>query len=466
MRSTLPPPTTHRQGAHPGAPPTLPLPKGRGTGGRSSPLLLVGTSHHAAPVALRERLLGKAGERAIEQLGFLVREKIGSAVVVSTCNRLEVYCWTERRESARSLVRLLAAWSGLPQTALRPHLYVYRGVAAAQHLIRVAAGLDSLALGESQVLGQVRDAWAAARREAPLGPEFELLFRRAVEAARRIRRAGGLSHHPSVAGVAVHTAVEVLGGLRGRQVAVLGAGVTGQDAARALLAAGAAHVTLLNRSRRRLADLGADLPAAHVTRERLDDLPRVLCEVDLLVCATASPAPVVSNGAVAEALPVRAGRPLLLLDIAVPRDIALEVRHLPGVTLLDLDDLAEHCALDAPARHAALERAAGEARSAAEAYVTQLRLRDATPDIVALRRAAAAARAEALRRFGGRLRDLTPDQRAAVEQLTHTIVQKLLHAPTLALRGTATLPPTGARRHRALVMDTLGVLSRHSGGSK
>src|SRR6266508_1251516 len=231
------------------------------------PLLVVGTSHHLAPVAIRERLLGKSAERAADALAAIVRGRVGPCVVLSTCNRLELYCWTHRPRAAQSLASILRDWSGARSAELAPYLYTHRGVAAARHLIRVAAGLDSLALGESEVLGQVRSAWRAARRnvssssssplEAPLPPELDLLFRSAIDAARRIRVRARFDRHPSIAQVAVDAAGVALGGFAGRTAAVLGAGATGQQTLRALIAAGAARVILLNRSRHRLAQLDA-----------------------------------------------------------------------------------------------------------------------------------------------------------------------------------------------------------------
>jgi glutamyl-tRNA reductase len=417
-------------------------------------LLVVGTSHHVAPVMLREQLLGKSAERAAEALTAVVRERIGPNVVLSTCNRIEVYCWTTKRRAASSLVRLLAGWSGLADADLSPHLYVRTGAGAAHHLVRVAAGLDSLAVGESQVLGQVRAAWQLARSVGPLGAPLDTLFQRVIEAARRMRRAGAFDRHPSVARIAVERAGGVLGGLEGRRAAVLGAGVTGQEALRALLNAGVAHATLLNRSRRRLVETGSAFPPARVSAATLEALPRILAEVDVLVCATASPEPVVSAASIAAALSARAGRPLVLVDIAIPRDVEPASRALAGVRLLDLDDLASHCVADAPARRAAMERADTQAHEAAQAFMAELRVRAAAPEIAALRAHAETIRTAELRRAQKHLAGLTPREQAAIEHLTRTILQKLVHSPTVALRRAAAAPATAtSRRARQTILD-------------
>jgi glutamyl-tRNA reductase len=234
-------------------------------------------------------------------------------------------------------------------------------------------------------------------------------------------------------------------------VAVLGAGVTGKAAARALAATGASRIRLLNRSLERATDLAAGLALGdRAVPGTLDDLPEALAECDAVVCATAASRPVVLASDVASALARRPGRRLVLVDIAVPRDVEPEVRGLPGVTLLDLDDLEARCALDAHDRRREVERIEAVATAEAEDCAAALRARRAIPDIVALRRRADAIRRGEWRRFAGRLQRLSPAERAAVEQMTHAIVQKLLHPPTVALRHTET------RREREALVEALG----------
>jgi glutamyl-tRNA reductase len=422
-------------------------------------LMLIGLSHRTASVSVRERVLAGAPDASgtsIEHLREAIHRQWGPAIVLSTCNRLEVYCWTGRPLSAATagIVQVLAAQAGVAPDTLRPHLYVHTAVDAAHHLIRVAAGLDSLALGESQILGQVRDAWLAAIGHAPVGPALDILFRRAIEAARRIRRSGAFDRQPSVATFAVAAASTALGTLGGRGGAVLGAGATGKAATRALVAAGADPVTLLNRSpERAIAALEALGLGGSVRAESLDRLPNVLVEADAVICATAAASQIISAEVVTAALAQRHGRPLVLVDIAVPRDVDPAVRDLPHVELIDLDDLAACRALDIAAQRRALDRAEAEAREAAEACMAAVRAREGVPDIVALRRRAEAVREAELRRFARRLGHLAPEERAALDQLTRAIVQKLLHSPTVALReATATGGATG-RHTRAVILS-------------
>ncbi|HEU5316042.1 MAG TPA: glutamyl-tRNA reductase [Chloroflexota bacterium] len=425
----------------------------------AAPLLVVGTSHHLAPVALRERL-AKGGERAAEQLAELLRQRVGAAVVLETCNRLEVYCWSDRPRTAAAVVRVLREWGGLRRADLAPYLYVHRGLDAARHLIRVAAGLESLAVGETEVLGQVRAAWHAARRTdpsgSPLAPELDLLFRHAFHSARAIRRHGAFDRHPSVAAFAVEAAASEMGGLAGRTVAVLGAGATGRESLRLLLAAGAGRAIMLNRSRARLAEARLDLSHDRVSLATLDALPAALAEADLLLCATSAPAPVVSTSQIAAALPHRAGRPLTIVDVAVPRDVDSTARALPGVRLLDLDDLASRCAVDGPARRDALERAASAARTAAGEYAALLRLRRVVPAVRAIRDHAESTRAATFEVTRRRLQHLSARDLEIVERLTRTLTRRLVHPPTVAVRRTATRGARGDRERATIVAAFTG----------
>lgn len=422
---------------------------------RGGALVVAGLSHHTAPVAVREPLAAACDATGAAALRAAVGLAIGPAVVLATCNRLEVYAWAPRTPSraVSRLVSLLAAHAGMRPTSLRPHVYRHTGVGAVRHLIRVTSGLDSLALGEAQIIGQVRDAFLAGAGDAALGPELHFVFQHAIEGARRVRQEGGLGRHPSVAAIAVHVAGQELGGaggLRGRDVAVLGAGVTGKAAARALAAAGVARIRLLNRSLDRARALADGLALGdRAVPGSLDELPAALAACDAVVCATAATRPVLLAADVTAALPLRAGRPLVLVDIAVPRDVEPEVGGLAGVRLLDLDGLEARCALDPHARRYEVDRIEAAALAEAEGCLVALRERRAAPDIVALRRRAAAVREEEWRRFSGRLGDLTPRERAAVQQLTHAIVQKLLHHPTVALRRA----PGG--RERAALLQAL-----------
>jgi glutamyl-tRNA reductase len=321
------------------------------------------------------------------------------------------------------------------------------------HLVRVAAGLDSLVVGEDQIRGQLRDALRLAESVAAIPTPLRGVFQRATESARRVRGGTRLEQRPSVASAGVHVAQRSIAeGLADKPVAVLGAGVMARVAAESLVAEGA-RVRLLNRTPGHAEALAAQL-GGEVSIGSLDDLPRALEEAVLIVGATASRVPIVEVEAVRRAAARRHGRPLVLLDIAVPRDVDPNVRGLPGVQVIDLDDLERECPLDVTTRRTEIERAEALAAEEAERIVEWLRLRAVGPAIVELRGYAEDIRVAEIRRSSARLKGLTPEQGAAVEALTAGIVNKLLHGPTVALRDAAARPG-GLRRSQSRIVRVL-----------
>jgi glutamyl-tRNA reductase len=408
-------------------------------------LVMVGLSYHATPIEVRERL-------AVDQATWLRWAPAGlGSVLLSTCNRVEVYAWVDGRPTAatRAVQRGLASAAGVQLVDLLPHLKTRDGREALLHLVRVTSGLDSLIVGEEQIRGQVREALRAAEASGPLPSSLRGTFQRVGESARRIRGGTRLGTAPSIATAGLNVARRALRvGLEGQLAVVLGAGVIARASAEALLASGA-RVRVLNRTPAHAERLVTHLgPAVEV--DSLDALPRALAEAVLVVGATASREPVVDFAAVETAVSQRPGRPLVLLDIAMPRDVDPRVRQLP-VTLIDLDDLERECPVDAPTRHAEHERAEALAVQEADRLTEWLRFRAASPDIAELRTYAETIRKSELRRSAARLRDLTPEQIAAVEALTTGIVNKLMHGPTVALRDAAARPRgPGVSRSRIL----------------
>jgi glutamyl-tRNA reductase len=390
-------------------------------------LLMVGLSHHAAPVEVRERV-------AVDESTWRVHapRKLPS-VLLSTCNRVEVYAWVDGRAqaAARTLVRALARASQMDVADLRPHLTTRVGDDALLHLVRVTSGLDSLVVGEEQIRGQVREALRSAEAAHTLPASLRGPFQRASESARRIRGATRLGQTPSIASAGVSVARRALGrDISGELAVVLGAGVMARAAAEALLAAGA-RVRVLNRTPAHAERLMSNLHG-RIEVDSLHALRRALAEATLVVGATASREPVV-NLADVEA----AAHDLVLLDIALPRDVDPRLRELPSVTLIDLDDLERLCPVDVSTRRAERQQAEALAIEEAERLAEWLRLRAISPAIAELRTYAEGIRTDELRRSAARLRNLTPDQSAAVEALTSSIVNKLMHGPTVALREAA-----------------------------
>lgn len=411
-----------------------PIENGRHKGQhRSGPELVVaGLSHHTAPLNVRDQvaLSGAVLDAAREAL----RQSLGPVVVLSTCNRTEVYAWTTHPHPAKVLAASLSALLACTDSDILPFLYTHRGVAAVRHLFRVVGGLDSLVNGEYEIQGQVRTAWQAARRVGPLGAVLERVFQQALNVGRRVRTATNFGRHPSVAASAAQVVRRHHGTLTGRTVAVVGAGVAGKAAARALLIGGA-EVMLLNRSPERAAAAAETLEhLGSIETKSLAALPQALQQADAVITSTAATRPILAAPMVAEALLARRVAKLLLLDIGVPRDIDPAVRSLPGVVHIDFDDLERLYPEAAPQLAAESARAEALVADEVEEFAAWCETRTAVPAIVALREHAAAIRAAELSRMDGRLEALSPRERQTVEDLTAAIVKKLLHAPTMALR--------------------------------
>ena len=407
-------------------------------------VLALGLNHRTAPVALRERL-ALDGERLPAALAA-VRAEVREAVILATCNRTEVYAVTAHVPTgARALRRVLAAQvaEGLTAEELEPYLYEHADAEAVRHLLRVAAGLDSLVLGEPQILGQVREAKRAAQEAGALGPILSRLLRAALSAGKEARTATGIARNAgSIAHAAVELAREECGGLRGRSVLVIGAGkmaaLTGgalaADAAKqapGVAEATETAVTIVNRTAERAEALAARLGG----RVRpYAEFGAALAECDIAIAATGAPEPVITAELLAPALAARQGRPILLLDIAVPRDVAPEVAALPGVTLRNIDDLQGTVAKGLAARAAEIGKVEALLARHAAAFWEWHQAREVAPTIAALREKAEAIRAAELTRALNRLAHLDERDRNAVAALSVAIANKLLHEPTMRLK--------------------------------
>jgi glutamyl-tRNA reductase len=396
-------------------------------------LVLVGTSHHLAPVELRERLgLDPAAVARLAGDG-------GEAVLLSTCNRVCLYLVHEDAESSRSrAVAELASASRLPASEVEPFLYVKRDGAAAAHLFRVAAGLDSLVPGEAQIQGQVRAALEAAERAGSSGPILHRLFGQALHVGRRVRLETMIAETPgSVSAAAAALAARVFEDLGKATVLLVGAGKMGALAAAGVVAHGATRLVVANRSVERAEQLALRVGGRPVG---LDALDAELVHADVVIASTGSRDLVLTAAQVERSLKARRGRPIFLIDIAVPRDLDPAINALPGCYLYDIDDLER--VVDEGVAGGAEELAKAEAivSSEAERFSAWQQSLDVVPAIASLRRRAEEIRASELARAGGRLAGLTPSERRAVESLTAQIVSKLLHVPTVRLKEAAAAP--------------------------
>jgi glutamyl-tRNA reductase len=398
-------------------------------------LVMVGISHHAASLDVRERLAMSAASWA-----ELAPPDVPS-VLLSTCNRVEVYAWGSGRglRVAAQLRRALAHAARMPLAALAPHLVTRTASEATLHLVRVASGLDSLVVGEEQIRGQVRAAFRDASTSTPLPAPLLGIFQRVLRASREVRVETPLGHHPSIATAGIDVALRqpALAGRRpdGLNVLVLGAGVMAKSALEHLVPLGP-RLTVLNRTLANAERL-ADGFGPGVGVDSIDALPAHLLAADLVVCGTAARRPILDAAMLAAARDVRARRPLVVLDIAVPRDVDPLAHTLDGVCLIDLDDLERLCPVDIRDRQAETDRVEARAAEAAATIDTWLRVRALGPAIAALRQQGEDVCRDELRRTFARLPSLEPREREAIEELAERIANKLLHRPTLALRASA-----------------------------
>ena len=410
-------------------------------------VVVIGLNHRTVPLELLERttVAADALPKALHDL--LSRPNVDEVVLLSTCNRTEVYAVAERFHGAFQDIRdFLCDVAGMAPEQLQPHLYSQHDAAAAAHLFSVAAGLESAVLGESEILGQVRTAWATAQAEGAARSALNLLFRHALEVGKRARTETAIGRSTaSVSHAAVEMVTERFGPLQDAKVLVVGAGEMGEGIVSALTGAGVGHVTVVNRTHERAVELAERLAGRAVP---FAQLPVALADADVLLTSTGSGTVIVEADVVERA---KAGRPLLVVDVAVPRDVDAGVADLPGVTLLDLDDLRDWAA------RGIAERAAEAARVrliVAEEVVNHGEMvvaRQAAPLVAQLHEHAESLRAGELARYRGRLSELDERERDAVEALTRAIVAKLLHDPTVNLKRDAGTPR--GERNAAAVRD-------------
>jgi glutamyl-tRNA reductase len=387
-------------------------------------LALVGISHHRAPVELRERVaLDAVGAEALARR---LADDAGEAVCLSTCNRTELYAVGPGSHASAE-----AALVGLGGEEIGGALYRLRDEAAALHLFRVAAGLDSMVPGEGEILGQVRVAY----ERGAAGPVLDRLFRQALHAGRKARAQTAIGESPaSVSSAAAALAEQVFGDLRGCRILVVGAGKVGEAAARNLVARGAELAFVANRARDRADRLAARLGGAAIPLEQAAD---GLASADVVISSTGAPGLVLGRDDVARAHRARRGRPLFLIDLAVPRDLDPAIAELDGCYLYDIDDLEAVVAETLAGRRQEAERAERIVAEEAERFHEWLASLEVVPAIASLRARAEEIRRGELARAEARLGRLTEAERTVVESMTTQIVNKLLHLPTVRMKQAA-----------------------------
>jgi len=402
-------------------------------------LILVGISHRTAPLEVRERL-AIPERRVPEALEKLCGEpELEEALILSTCNRVEFILKPyERQDAVAGLRRFLEAFLGLRYDDFASYFYVHHGYEAVRHLFRVASGLDSLVVGEAQVLGQVKRAYFLGKEAETAGSVLDAVCQRVFSVAKRIRTETRVAEAPvSISSAAVEWAERSLGGLKDKTVMIVGAGQMGELAARHLVAHGASTVLVSNRTHAQAVTLAEELRGLAI---RFNEIWDAMKRTDIVITCTGCPHTLITRPDVVRLMEERSGRPLVLIDIAVPRDIDPAVREVPGCTLANIDSLQQVADENLRERRHAVEAADRMVAEEIEQFRDRQEALNVVPTILSLRRRLEEIRRAELARTRRRFGALTAEQEEALETLTQGLVNKILHTPFTELKQAASRP--------------------------
>ena len=404
-------------------------------------IVCLGLSHRTAPVEVRERircslidvgqLLPMVDEGIVSDYGRF--QAISEAVILSTCNRMEFYTVVDTEEDPRQLmVDLLENIHPADLNEMGAQVYFYAGETAVSHLLEVVAGLDSLVLGEPQILGQVTDAYMAAVKAHTIGSILDALFKTAIRSGKRVRTETAIGSNPaSISSVSIALAKQVVGDLSDKHILIIGSGEMGRLAIKALRARGLSQISVANRTKSRAEALASEGSGQAYS---LEELPQALAAADVVISATSASDPVLTRNRVVQTMNLRQERPLVLIDIAVPRDIDPTARDIPGVHLFDVDDLQGTLDESLDARQAEIPQVHEILAQEHAALDVELRTLTVKPLIADLHQKAEAIRQRELERTLRHLGDVDPQTLEHLQHLTRSLVTKLLHEPTKQLR--------------------------------
>jgi glutamyl-tRNA reductase len=396
---------------------------------------LIGVNHLSAPLEVRERLAVSEAQLP-EAVRSLVRQPgVDEGMVLSTCNRVEVLTSTKQGADLRGF---LHSYFGLNADALHSHVYEFEQRAAVRHVFRVASSLDSMVVGEPQILGQVKEAYAVARSLGAINSALEALLSRAFAVAKRVRTETAIgSSSVSVASVAVELAEKIFGSLENKTVYLVGAGKMAELAARHLMARGASNILISNRTHQRAVELAEGFDGKAVP---FDQLYHAAGQADIILTSTGASEPLFrkEHGEVLRSR--RRNQPVFFIDIAVPRNIAPEVNRLDGVFVYDIDDLQSIATNNTAERRKEAERAEKIIELEVDRFASRMKSLEVVPTILSLQEYCETIRQAEIDRIRGRLGRITPEQEAAIEAATRAIINKLLHTPITTLKSSATEP--------------------------
>lgn len=392
--------------------------------------LALGINHKTAPVAMRERVAFTPAQLEAASLQLRNHQSIKEVAILSTCNRTEIYSLVEAGD-VRPVLDWLSQFHSLPIEDVARYSYVHEDQAAIAHIMRVASGLDSMILGEPQILGQIKDAYDAAKKENLLGSGLEQLFQQVFATAKRVRTETGIGANPvSVAYAAVSLAQRIFTDLKTSQALLIGAGETIELVARHLKNAGVTRMVIANRTVERAQALADEMQGTAVA---LSEIPHQLEKADIVISSTAAPLPILGKGMVERALKVRRHKPIFMVDIAVPRDIEPQVGDLDDIFLFTVDDLKEVIEENLAARREAAEQAEELISASVQEFLRSLRVRDSGRMIRNFRQQAQLL-AEAELALAMSQLDQGQDAREVMQKLCRSLTNKWLHHPTLKIR--------------------------------
>ncbi len=399
---------------------------------------ITGLNHKSAPVEVRERLA--FDERSIPGALKVLRRRPGvvEGMILSTCNRVEIAVSCDEGDGRRVIDEFLAETRNVQRDWLRPYLYTFEDRDAIRHLFRVAASLDSMVVGEPQILGQLKTAYALAKREGAVNGFMDTLLTRAFSVAKRVRSETEIGASAvSVSFAAVEMAREIFGSLKSKSVLIAGAGKMSEAAARHLRRCGASKIFVTNRTEERAAAMARAFGGEIVD---YSNFAAFLPEVDIIITSSAAPHYILTKEDMANAIAARKNRPVFVIDIGVPRNVEPSVNELDNVFVYDIDDLQRVVENNVEARRHEAEEAEGIVAEEVERMLSRLKTRDVVPTIIGLQEQLENLRAAEVARMRGKFGNLTREQEEALEALTRSIVNKVAHTPITELRRQASQP--------------------------